>query len=133
MEHEFGLEDESGDVDVSKGQHNAVIEMTDTRFLEVFNWGKDNSIHIDSGASRRTGHKGCVGASKVNHEYPVRKMTHRKKNSVVENLLLKGTLAASAVQTPMPMKEVQSLRDTKLLELPWQYYLVVDLTLVTWL
>ena len=37
MEHEFGLEDESGDVDVSKGQHNVVIEMTDTRFLEVFN------------------------------------------------------------------------------------------------
>ena len=62
MEREFGLEGDSGDANVPEGQQKVVIKMADARTLDLFNGEKGDIMITGSGASRRIGYEGSVGA-----------------------------------------------------------------------
>ena len=76
IEHEFGLEDDSGDMDVPEGHQRVVIERVYVRTLELFKGGRGNSTVDSISAMRRTGYKGSFGASTVNPDCPIRKRRH---------------------------------------------------------
>ena len=81
-----------------------VIEMTDVTTVGLFNGAKGDSMFAESGVSRRTDYEGSVGALTVYSNCPLKMEAH--KHRAVENLLLKGRLADSIVQTRMLMEEV---------------------------